>query len=166
MNKVVKIIATTVLTTLVGLAVVAIVSGIKNKIKEDDFKGYTKISPSYVVGMIDENGKGAESDSCMYSKDSIKATEVKVVMDFENNIYYQLYYYNETGDLISASDVSYSTKVYTLPEGATHFRIMIKPDWESIEDNDQKIGLFEKYKFYSQLTLGIKNVNTNETLDE
>ena len=89
--KIVKWLAVTIAAVLIGLLVTSVVNKIAENSTQDELKGYTEISNlslSYKVGEIDSDGKGAKSDTSMYTDKATKATEVKVVIAFENNILY------------------------------------------------------------------------------
>ena len=164
--KVIRWIALTIGAVLISLLVTSLFNKVSDNLSQDELKGYTEVNLSYKVGKINNDGTGVESDTSMYTEKAIKATEVKVVIDFEHNIFYQLFFYDENGDLIRASDVSHRTNVYEMPEGATHFRVMITPDWDNIEDNNNKIDLLEKYGYYSQLRIGVKTTTSSSTETE
>lgn len=142
---------TWVAIALVALLVVAIIPTLFNPA---DDSGYNKVNVTYEVGSIDETGVFAEDECALYSKKLIECTGFKLTADFDSNIEYEVHYYDEDDKWISSvksSDLQLEVAVGDMPEGATGIRIVIRP----LEDDNEKIGLFERSKYANQLTVQI-----------
>lgn len=149
----------TVILTVVSVALVAAlaVTGITlfNK-KDKDEDGFYTVDLNFSVGGLNVDGTYKETDGSLYTKEAIEADTVKVALEFDSNIKYTLYFYDEFDGFISGGVELGKGSETKLPEGATHFRVVITPVWgEDVEAEDQKITILNKNSYIKQLTVSI-----------
>ena len=161
----------TVILAAVSVALVAAlaVTGITlfNK-KDKDSDGYVQVDPQFTIGGLTETGAYKDTNASLYTKEAIEADSVRIKLEFDSNVKYQLFFYDENGNFVSAgTSLASGSTTETLPEGATCFRIVITPTWgEDVEEDDQKVTIFNKYSFEKQLTVSIVEPAADETPDE
>ena len=131
---------------------------VRNLINKDD-DGFDKVNLSYSIGGLDENGKYEETKGSLYTKNAIELNtgdELQFTLDFENDIQYQLYFYDGNDEFVSSSEVL--TKNYKhVAESDTSVRVLITPIWdEDVEEEKQTINLFTMSKYTSQLSVEVK----------
>ena len=141
----------------VGL-IVGVASLITNMFKTDE-DGFKEITPTFEVGGIDEDGKYLDTKASIYTKDLIKAEQVKVELDFDADITYDLYFYyeNEFVETYSANDKSLSINLVDelMADG---FRIVIHPTWsEDVAEEDREIKLWEIGTLKNQIKVCVYN---------
>ena len=136
-----------------ALAVVASGSKALYDMSQDDMK---TIHPTFVVGGLDENGKYEETETSLYTKEAFECKGLTIGLDFENDISYQVFFYEEDGDFISSTEVLTERFDGELPENATHARIEITPQWTNVEDEeDQVVNWYNKYGFSKQINIKV-----------
>lgn len=149
---------------LVGLLVgaVAVVSAIAGRNKADD--GYDLVNVDFDRGGLDASGKYEKSKKSIYTENAFECgSELKVKIDFDSNVTYQVYFYNESDSFISSSDEYTKTEVVEIPEGATHARLLVTPIWEAdVEKDDQIVRLWNVNKYAKQLKVMIVPVEDAE----
>ena len=161
----------TVILAAVSVALVAAlaVTGITlfNK-KDKDSDGYVQVEPKFSIGGLSATGAYVETNASLYTKEAIEADSVRVKLEFDSNVKYQLFFYDENGNFVSAgTSLASGSTTETLPEGATCFRIMITPVWgEDVEAEDQKVTIFNKGTYTKQLTVSIVEPAADETPNE
>ena len=113
------------------------------------FNGDT-INPLYAVGSIDETGEVEESEVSIYTKNAFEFEVLTVDWDDEKTGSYQLFYYDEDDEFVSASEIYSGDNEIEMVEGATQARLVITP---VLEEKDE-INFFEiiKYSNYAKLT--------------
>lgn len=149
---------------LIVLAVV-LVGTISAKLISNNSKDYEKVNLTYKIGAIDENGIYAESDKSLYTYDTFDLNGfLKVEIDFDNNIEYQVFFYNESSNFVASSDVLRENKEFTLESEHVKARIVITPVWDDdVKDEDKTIGTLSKSKYTKQLTIFVgKESKVNE----
>ena len=110
---------------------------------------YEKVSPKWEVGNLGTDGKYVEDECAIYTKDAFQSDGLIITPAFDNNIQYKVYYYDEVGNFLESTD-----KLDNKYEGDkvdAYARIVIIPE----NDEDGKIGLFEKGKYADQLTIEV-----------
>lgn len=131
--------------------------------KDADDDGYLKVTPKFSIGGLTDEGLYEETDASLYTKDAIEASDVKVVLDFDSTVQYQLFFYDEVDEFVSASVILQKGSETNVPEGATAFRIMLTPVWDDdVDKDDRKITIFNKYSFTKQITVKIIEIDDSE----
>ena len=154
--------AKSVLATIVivALALAALV-GINNVVTSE-----TKtITPTFTIGAIDATGNYVESTTSIYTKELIEVEGLVTELAYDANVTYQVFFYDEDKLFVSATDADLTeSSRFDIPEEAEYARIMITPDWETInadveveEDEEivNEIKWYEVTKFASQLTITV-----------
>ena len=146
---------------VVGLgAVVGAASVLGNLRSEDD--GLKTIHPTFEVGGLnDADGKYEETKLSIYTKDAFECKGLDIDLDFDNNIKYQVFYYEADGDFISASQVLEGNQDLSLPALATHARLEITPIWkDNVKEKDQEIKWYQVAKYATQLDIKVDEDQT------
>ena len=157
----------TVIITVISVALVAALGvtavSLFNK-KDKDEDGFYTVNLNFSVGGLDADGTYKETDGSLYTREAIEADTVKVALDFESNVKYALYFYDEFDEFVSGGVELGKGSETELPEGATHFRLVITPIWgEDVEPEDQKITILNKNSYIKQLTVSITDREAPET---
>ena len=154
---------------VVGLgAVVGAVSVLGNLRSEDD--GLKTIHPTFEVGGLnDADGKFEESKKTIYTKDAFECLGLEIEVDFDNNIKYQVFYYESDGDYISASQVLEGNQDLDVPLLATHARLEITPNWAEMGEDykdtkNQEVKWYEVAKYATQLDIKVNSEQTKYDL--
>lgn len=114
----------------------------------DDTK--TVNSSSFSIGAIDAEGKAIDSKLSLYTKDKNTIEGLEITIVDEPTITYQLFFYDEDGNFVSASDnLDTDYDVTTIPEGASTFRIVITPD--EVDGEAVEITALNKSTYTKQL---------------
>ena len=137
----------------IGLAILAAAGAIFGVVKlgqkmKDETK---KITPTFAVGALGEDGKYIkDSKSSLYTKDSIEAKGLEVILDFDANITYEVFWYDSQGNFVKSSgDLNNGTSFYA-PINHTA-RIEVTPIWDNdIHEEDRVINWYEKFEYTKQ----------------
>ena len=149
-----QVVATVVCVALVAALAVTGIS-IFNK-KEKDKDGYIGADLNFSIGGLNEDGTYKKTDGSLYTKDAIEASKVKVTLEFDSTVQYQLFFYDEFDEFISSGIQLGKGSESELPEGATHFRVVLTPVWDAdVELDDQVVTLFNKGNYTKQITVSI-----------
>ena len=149
-----------ILVAVLGFGlIVGVIGLIANAIKSDDF---TEVMTTYQVGGIGDDGKFVETKESIYSKkiNLDNVDEIKIELDFNNDITYQLFFYDENDELLestSASSNGFYEEVDTL--GAVSMRVLITPKWE--RGDDKELNSISLLKYSKQLSILVKYTPTN-----
>lgn len=120
---------------------------------ESDDSDFDKVNLTWDVGALDESGAYTKDDCALYTKDLIECTGVELCAEFDSNISYEVHFYKEDGTWISmTANEGLQLTVDEMPDEAFGIRIVIRP----LDDDNDKISLFEKYTYASQLTVKIR----------
>ncbi len=151
MKKSTKKTLTTVAIIVLAVVVIGFLPSLFSGNGDSDFD---KINVSYEVGGLTESGDWDEDEECaLYTKDLIECTGVELCAEFDSNISYEVHFYKEDGTWISkTANQGLQLTVDEMPEDAFGIRIVIRP----LDDDNDKISLFEKYTYASQLTVKIR----------
>ena len=144
---------------LAAVLVVGATAGIATLANKNE-DGFEKVSVKYEIGGLTEAGVYEESEATLYTKEGFDVEEMATVsadIDFDSTISYQLFYYGENDEFISATEVLTEDTKAEIPEGALTCRVEITPIWsEDTEEDDQKVTWLNKGGFADQLTLSVK----------
>ncbi len=134
------------------LGISALINSAVNK--TDD--GLVEISPKFEVGGLTATGKYQETNLSIYNKESFNCNGLQVSLDFESNVQYQAYFYDENDNFVSASDVYVEGQTLNVPLQGLKARIVITPIWDDdVEEDDKEIGFFSVNKYAKQLTIKV-----------
>lgn len=142
----------------VGVAVGSLVgsTALFTKIQKQTHK---TISPTFSVGEINTvTGKGEQSNSSIYTKDSFDAKGLKIVLDFDADISYRVFWYNQLGEFEYVSDVMNESKEFYTPYKCKA-RIQISPN------SEENVSWYETLKYSNQMTIQVAKDQTYKTLE-
>ena len=143
-------------------ALVGVASGINTLAEKQDTELKT-IYPTFEVGGLkDADGKYEESTATIYTKDAFECQGLEIALDFDNNIKYQVFYYENDGDFVSCTDVLLGNQDLSVPLSATHARIEVTPNWSEMgedyaKEKDQEIKWYEVAKYATQLDIKVND---------
>ena len=152
MNKFGKL----VLSCLVIVALLAIIFGFTSSGSKVDKDGRVEVDLKYEVGSLNTTGKYAEAEDKLYTKTAFKCKGLTVKLDFDANVEYQIFFYDEDEYYISSTeklDASYNDEV---PENAVYARIVIYPEFGS-DVSEPSITIFNKGDYTKQLLVKVYN---------
>lgn len=132
---------------LLGLGAIGVIGVGATKIVEHVKNDLNTIHPTFEVGGLGEDGKYVNDESTLYTKDAFKCDGLNIKLDFDNEINYEVFFYDDLGKFVSSTSLlsdGYSSEVQ-----GTHARICIKPT----NDEDGKISLKERITYPSQMTI-------------
>lgn len=153
-KKVVKRVVSIVLAVAALAGSVFGVVKLSNYLKDDT----KKITPTFVVGSIDEeSGKPDKEDSkSLYTKDSFKAKGLEVILDFDHNVTYQVFWYDQLGEFAYATEELSKGEKFYAPYAHTA-RIEVTPQFDVSEDDEDeaKVKWYNVSKYSSQLEIRV-----------
>ena len=150
-----------VLSVVFGLAVIlGLAALVTNLVKNKEDDGFKEIHPTFVYGGLDGSGKYVETKESLYTKDAIVADKLKVTLDFDSNVQYQLFFYDELDQFIECSE-KMDTNLAISKVDPSHlstvpysFRLVLYPVLDDTTE-DKEIGLLEKLKYTSQIKIEV-----------
>ena len=158
----------TIITVVLVLGVVGgliggIVAIMRNTDKIDNALTYKTIGATkYAIGGLDGNGNYMNTDQSIYTKDAFECQGLNCTLDFDNDVSYQIYFYDQNNEFVHTTGKLTGAFVQdSVPFFAKYARIVITPN------DDNKISLFEKGKYARQLNTtvyreqGYKNYTEN-----
>lgn len=149
----------------IGLAVLLFAGAIFGLVKLGaKLKEETKtISPSWKVGVVDETtGKvNKELKSSIYTDDAFDAKGLKVVLDYDSNVSYQVFWFDSVGEFAYCSEEMTKGAEFYAPAGHKA-RVEVTPIFDANETEDETISWYETYKYSKQVEI---IVDKNQTLE-
>ena len=141
------------LLVIVGLLTLgALTSFVTNLVTKEE----NEIHPTFEVGGLDANGKYVESKDTLFTPDAIEYNEFSIKLDFDSDMKYQLYFYDENDEFVSKTEVLDSKYVDTT-SSAKYVRVLLQPTWDKdVKEEDRKINVLEKVKLLNQVTICAK----------
>ena len=129
------------------------------------------IHPTFHVGGLDENGEFLDTDQSLYTKDLIPVQDLHITTDFDNNISYKIFLYDEDkkNDVYiydsndTLANLEKEEYKYNDGENYSHFRIVIYPEFDKYED-EEKVNLLNIGKYTKQINIEI-NKNQEKYID-
>lgn len=125
-----------------------------------DKKNISKFS--YSVGGLDSNGKYQSTNASVYTKDAFECQGLDCSLEFDNNVSYQVYFYDQNNDFVHTTGKLTGAFVKdSVPFFAKYARIVITPN------DDDVVTKTEIFKYASQLKVsvnreqGFKNYTEN-----
>ena len=119
-------------------------------------------STKFSVGGLDSNGKYMNTNASIYTKEAFECQGLEVSLDFDNEIEYQIYFYDQNNDFVhTTGKLSGAFVKDSVPFFAKYARIVVTPK------NDEVVSTLEVLKYAGQLTVkvnreqGFKNYTEN-----
>lgn len=150
-KKVALALAGIVAVSAVGVGVAKLV-----EYMQDDLK---TISPSFDVGNLGADGKYVNDESTLYTKEAFQCDGLQIKLDFDNEIDYQIFFYDDLDNFIESTEVLSAAYSETVHDG--YARIVIIPN----NDEDDKIGLTERLTYPGQMTIKVAKEQNVEYLN-
>ena len=152
----------TILLSVLGVgAIVGAASGI-NTLVEKQNEDLKTIYPLFSIGTLNGNGEYVEADDTLYTKTAFECQGLKITLDFDNTIDYQIFYYDSEGEFLNSSGLitGNSNKFASVPDMATHARLTIIPDWDKMGGDyefskNQVIKYTDIVKYTSQIKVEV-----------
>ena len=127
--------------TAISFGVKAIVDYVKSDLKE--------INPSFEVGSLGSDGKYVADEGSLYTKEAFACDGLQIKLDFDSQIDYEVYFYDNLDNLVTNSEILSSSQVFPLKAG--YARIVIHPT----ADEDNKISLTERISYPRQMSVKV-----------
>ena len=137
---------------LSGILLIGMVLGVGTFIvslfnNTDVVEDYEEINVKFEIGGLDELGSYLDTEGSIYTKEIIEVTDLFVEIEFDTNVSYQLFFYDEDGELIRSTDILTKNSSYTADENdVLRVRDVVTPL------NDESINFLEVYGYANQLT--------------
>jgi len=135
-----------VLTGALCIGAVAGIGALANK-SDDPTK---TLNPSWAIGGLTAQGQYLETKESIYTKNAFECQGLDIEIDFDNNISYQVFFYDFENDFLSSTGkLTANYNEETTPVLASYARIVVTPK------DDQKISWYEKGGYADQLTITV-----------
>ncbi len=165
-NQNAKRIITQVLCIILACAVVA--GGIFGVVKlVEHFNSETKtLNLKFTQGALDSKGEYVETKGSLYTKEAFECQGLSISPAFDNNISYEVFFYDSTGEFLYSSGKQLKNYTFTSSERdiqsmrVSHARIVITPD------DDDEIKWNEKSGYVKQLKVEVKRAQEAYTIVE
>ena len=112
------------------------------------------IKPAFSVGGLTETGVYEETDDTIYTKDSFEAKGLEVKLDFDSNVKYQVFFYDELDKFISCTEVYMESQDISVPLEA-RARLEVTPIWGADSPLEKEIKWYETAKYANQLEIRV-----------
>lgn len=114
------------------------------------------IHPTFSVGGLTVDGKYEETDGSIYTKDSFECQGMSVKLDFDSNVSYQAFFYDELDKYISATAVYGESMELEVPETAVYARLEVTPTWaEDVEEEDRIVKWYDVASYANQVEISV-----------
>lgn len=140
-KKIALVLAGVVALSAVGFGVAKLVEFVKDDLKT--------ISPVFDVGNLGTDGKFVDDESTLYTKEAFACDGLQIKLDFDNQIEYQIYFYDDLDNFVESTEVLSAAYSETVHDG--YARIVIMPT----NDEDEKISLTERVTYPGQMTIKV-----------
>lgn len=147
-KKIALVLAGVVALSAVGFGVAKLVEFVKDDLKT--------ISPVFDVGNLGTDGKFVDDESTLYTKEAFACDGLQIKLDFDNQIEYQIYFYDDLDNFVESTEVLSAAYSDTVHDG--YARIVIMPT----NDEDEKISLTERVTYPGQMTIKVAKEQTSE----
>ena len=132
-------------------------------------KDLKTIHPTFHVGGLDDNGEYVDTDQSLYS-DSFECRGLEISLDFDNDIKFQVFYYESDGDFVESTEVFEDDYISeNINYDISHARVVITPQWTNVEIPEDKteedvkvVKWYNLFEFSSQLEI---KVSKNQEID-
>ena len=112
------------------------------------------IKPTFSVGGLTETGVYEETDDTIYTKDSFEAKGLEIKLDFDSNVKYQVFFYDELDKFISCTEVYTESQDISVPLEA-RARLEVTPIWGPDAPLEKEIKWYETAKYANQLEVRV-----------
>ena len=112
------------------------------------------IKPTFSVGGLTETGVYEETDDTIYTKDSFEAKGLEIKLDFDSNVKYQVFFYDELDKFISCTEVYTESQDISVPLEA-RARLEVTPIWGPDAPLEKEIKWYEPAKYANQLEVRV-----------
>lgn len=140
-KKIALVLAGVVALSAVGFGVAKLVEFVKDDLKT--------INPVFDVGNLGTDGKFVDDESTLYTKEAFECDGLQIKLDFDNQIEYQIYFYDDLDNFVESTEVLSAAYSETVHDG--YARIVIMPT----NDEDEKISLTERVIYPGQMTIKV-----------
>ncbi len=140
------------LGVLAGVVLIGAVFGVTALFRKAEEETQKEISPSWAIGGLTEDGAYLETKESIYTKDAFECYGLKTTLDFDNNISYRLFFYNEDNSFLESTSKltdAFDSSKTNMPGETKYCRIVITPN------EDSKISWYEKSGYANQLTIKV-----------
>ena len=126
--------------------------------------GYDLVRVEFDRGALDTVGEYTETKESIYTKEAFECgSEVRVKLDFDSNVTYQIFFYDEDDSFVETTQEYEKTATVSAPEGAVYARIVVTPEWDAdVDKDDQIVRLWNVRKYAKQLTVMVAPVEEAE----
>lgn len=147
------------LVCLIAFGAIMGAVAISKKLNED-----TKvIHPKFEVGGLNAEGEYKDTDKTIYTKESFECFGLEVKLDFDSNVKYQAYFYDDLDKFVSCSAVFDESMQIDVPESATHARLVVEPIWDDdVDTKDRVCHWYNVFKYANQLEITVLKDQTVE----
>lgn len=140
------------LVCLVGFGAVMGVSALSKKLNEESHV----IHPSFEVGGLNANGLYKDTDASIYTKESFECLGLEIKLDFDSNVQYQVYFYDELDKFVSYSSIYDESMKLTVPANAKLARLVVTPIWaDDVDKEDRVCHWYNVFKYANQLEISV-----------
>ena len=143
---------------LVGALLVGILSSFAVFAKNDT----KSVNPIFEIGALDEaTGQYVADNTAIYTKKAIECQGLKIKPDFDSNVLYQIFWYNEDEIYFGCTEKTTNPNTVfggPVPECAKYCRIVIYPsqlDEDGKQIKDFKVSIFNIPKIVSNLEITV-----------
>ena len=147
-KKIALVLAGVVALSAVGFGIAKLVEFVKDDLKT--------INPVFDVGNLGTDGKFVDDESTLYTKEAFECDGLQIKLDFDNQIEYQIYFYDDLDNFVESTEVLSAPYSETVHDG--YARIVIMPT----NDEDEKISLTERVTYPAQMTIKVAKEQTSE----
>ena len=140
-KKIALVLAGVVALSAVGFGIAKLVEFVKDDLKT--------INPVFDVGNLGADGKFVDDESTLYTKEAFECDGLQIKLDFDSQIEYQIYFYDDLDNFIESTEVLSAAYSETVHDG--YARIVIMPT----NDEDDKISLTERVTYPGQMTIKV-----------
>ena len=115
------------------------------------------IHPTFSVGGLTKAGVYEETADTIYTKDSFEAKGLQIKLDFDSNVKYQVFFYDELDKFISCTEVYTESQDFSVPLNA-RVRLEVTPIEGADAPVDKEIKWYETVKYASQLEVRVDKI--------
>lgn len=129
---------------------------VKNCSNVDD-SGLVEINPKFSIGGLQENtGKYEESEYTLYTKNAFECEGLEITADFDSEVNYQVFFYDESGAFVSATEVLDGNYRDEVPAFATHARLELTPVFApDVKQEDRKLTWYNYRQYTDDITIRV-----------
>ncbi|MBE6536890.1 MAG: hypothetical protein E7673_02945 [Ruminococcaceae bacterium] len=142
---------------IVGVLVGAVAGIVALTGRDKADKGFDLVNVDFDRGGLNAKGNHVDTKASIYTKEAFECGEsIRVKIDFDSDVIYEIYFYDESDDFVQSTGEFSKTETVDAPDGATHARLVVTPDWDTdVDDDDQVIRFWQKNKYAKQITVMI-----------